>query len=129
MKYSELIIEHFENPQNVGEFNQEEEGVLTGKIGALNISDIIQLQLKINAEQTVIAVKFKAYGNPYTIAGLSWLTTELKGKTLAEAKTIDYLLIANHMGFPKNKLHSALLIADVLSAAISDYQKIINVGE
>lgn len=127
MKYSDFILQHFFQPQNVGCFDVDEVGVCTGRIGTVNVSDVLQLQLKIDSTGSIIlAAKFQAYGNPYTIAGLSWLTTELSGKTLHAAQQLDYKFIAAAIACPQNKMHSALLIADVLQAAIADHNNLVN---
>lgn len=121
MGYSDLVIEHFFQPQNVGCFNADEPDVYTGQVGAIAVSDMIQLQLQINSLGIITQAKFKAYGNPYTIAALSWLTTKLVMQSLAQARQIDYQFIATHVGIPHQKMPSALLVMEVLRSALDKY--------
>tara|TARA_A100001011_G_scaffold389581_2_gene471374 strand:- start:8381 stop:8767 length:387 start_codon:yes stop_codon:yes gene_type:complete len=123
MSYSKKLIEHFENPQNVGSFDPEEEGVGTGIVGAPSCGDVMKLQLKINDDGIIEDAKFKTFGCGSAIASSSLVTTLVKGLSVDEAKKIQNVDIAKELSLPPVKIHCSVLAEDAIKAAIKDYQK------
>tara|TARA_B100000424_G_C22541574_1_gene308552 strand:- start:123 stop:509 length:387 start_codon:yes stop_codon:yes gene_type:complete len=123
MSYSEKLIEHFENPKNVGSFSKEEENVGTGLVGAPACGDVMKLQIKINPETNIIEdAKFKTFGCGSAIASSSLVTTLVKGMSIEKAQEIKNVDIAKELELPPVKIHCSVLAEDAIKAAISDYQ-------
>lgn len=122
MAYSEKLIEHYENPRNVGAFDKGDEGVGTGLVGAPACGDVMKLQIKVNAEGIIEDAKFKTFGCGSAIASSSLVTEWVKGKTLDQAETIKNTQIAEHLALPPVKIHCSVLAEDAIKAAIADYR-------
>ncbi len=122
MAYSEKLIEHYENPRNVGAFDKGADGVGTGLVGAPACGDVMKLQIKVNAEGIIEDAKFKTFGCGSAIASSSLVTEWVKGKTLDEAGTIKNTQIAEHLALPPVKIHCSVLAEDAIKAAIADYR-------
>ena len=123
MAYSQKVIDHYENPRNVGTFAKEEQNVGTGLVGAPACGDVMKLQIKVNPETGVIEdAKFKTFGCLSAIAASSLATEQLKGKTLEEARKIRNVEIAEELSLPPVKIHCSVLAEDAIKQAISDYQ-------
>jgi nitrogen fixation protein NifU and related proteins len=114
MKYSAIILDHFHQPRNVGCFPAEESNVARAKIAVPNGGDIVQLEIKVNAENKIEKALFKAYGSVATIAAASWATEWLQQKTLTEVTQISSTEIMNALELPSVKIHVALLIEDLI---------------
>jgi nitrogen fixation NifU-like protein len=124
MAYSSQVIDHYENPRNVGSFGKEDEDVGTGMVGAPACGDVMKLQIKVDKETGLITdAKFKTYGCGSAIASSSLVTEWVKGKTLDEAGTLKNSLIAEHLALPPVKIHCSILAEDAIKAAIEDYRK------
>ena len=124
MAYSDKVIDHYENPRNVGSFAKGEEGVATGMVGAPACGDVMKLQIKVNPETGVIEdAKFKTYGCGSAIASSSLVTEWVKGKSLDEALKIKNTQIATELALPPVKIHCSILAEDAIKAAIDDYRK------
>ena len=123
MAYSDKVIDHYENPRNVGSFGKGEEGVATGMVGAPACGDVMKLQIKVGADGRIEDAKFKTYGCGSAIASSSLVTEWVKGKTLAEAETIRNTAIAEELALPPVKIHCSILAEDAIKAAIADYRK------
>jgi nitrogen fixation NifU-like protein len=123
MAYSEKVIDHYENPRNVGSFKKEEEGVATGMVGAPACGDVMKLQIKVNKQGVIEDAKFKTYGCGSAIASSSLVTEWVKGKTVDEAATIRNTQIAEELALPPVKIHCSILAEDAIKAAIADYRK------
>ena len=123
MAYSEKVIDHYENPRNVGGFAKEEAGVGTGMVGAPACGDVMRLQIKVNEQGIIEDAKFKTYGCGSAIASSSLVTEWVKGKTLDEAMTIKNSQIAEELELPPVKIHCSVLAEDAIKAAIEDYRK------
>ena len=124
MAYSAQVIDHYENPRNVGSFAKDDEDVGTGMVGAPACGDVMKLQIKVNPESGVITdAKFKTYGCGSAIASSSLVTEWVKGKTLAEASTLKNSTIAEELSLPPVKIHCSILAEDAIKAAIEDYRK------
>jgi nitrogen fixation NifU-like protein len=123
MAYSEKVIDHYENPRNVGSFSSADDTVGTGMVGAPACGDVMKLQIKVNNEGIIEDAKFKTYGCGSAIASSSLITEWVKGKTLAEAGTIKNSEIAEHLALPPVKIHCSILAEDAIKAAIEDYRK------
>ncbi len=124
MAYSEKVIEHYENPRNVGSFSKDDIDVGTGMVGAPACGDVMKLQIKVNPQTGLIEdAKFKTYGCGSAIASSSLVTEWVKGKTLAEAITIKNTHIAEHLALPPVKIHCSILAEDAIRAAVEDYRK------
>ena len=124
MAYSEQVIDHYENPRNVGSFGKEDEDVGTGMVGAPACGDVMKLQIKVNKETGLITdAKFKTYGCGSAIASSSLVTEWVKGKTLDEAATLKNSTIAEHLSLPPVKIHCSILAEDAIKAAVDDYRK------
>ncbi len=122
MAYSDKVIDHYENPRNVGAFSKEDENVGTGMVGAPACGDVMRLQIKVNDEGVIEDAKFKTYGCGSAIASSSLLTEWVKGKSLDEAASIKNTEIAEELELPPVKIHCSVLAEDAIKAAISDYK-------
>ncbi|MGV3583007.1 MAG: Fe-S cluster assembly scaffold IscU [Methylophilus sp.] len=122
MAYSDKVLDHYENPRNVGSFNQEDDDVGTGMVGAPACGDVMKLQIKVSSEGIIEDAKFKTYGCGSAIASSSLVTEMLKGKTLDQAMDIKNTHIAEELALPPVKIHCSVLAEDAIRAAISDYQ-------
>lgn len=123
MAYSEKVIDHYENPRNVGAFDKNDPTVATGMVGAPACGDVMKLQLKIGENGVIEDAKFKTYGCGSAIASSSLITEWVKGKTLDEAASIKNTDIAQELALPPVKIHCSILAEDAIKAAIEDYKK------
>jgi len=123
MSYSKAVIDHYENPRNVGSFDKSDTDVGTGMVGAPACGDVMKLQIKVGNDGIITDAKFKTYGCGSAIASSSLVTEWVKGKTLAEAGTIKNTEIAQELALPPVKIHCSILAEDAIRAAIEDYQK------
>jgi nitrogen fixation NifU-like protein len=123
MAYSNQVIDHYENPRNVGSFDKNDESVGTGMVGAPACGDVMKLQIKVNEQGIIEDAKFKTYGCGSAIASSSLVTEWLKGKTLDEATEIKNTQIAQELALPPVKIHCSILAEDAIKAAIEDYKK------
>ena len=121
MSYSEKVLDHYENPRNVGTFDKNEINVGTGLVGAPACGDVMRLQIKVE-EGIITDAKFKTYGCGSAIASSSLVTEWVKGKTIAEAGTITNSKIAEELALPPVKIHCSILAEDAIKAAIKDYE-------
>jgi nitrogen fixation protein NifU and related proteins len=123
MAYSEQLIDHYENPRNVGSMKKEDPDVGTGLVGAPACGDVMKLQIKVNAATGVIEdAKFKTFGCGSAIASSSLVTEWVKGKTIDEAHSIKNTQIAEHLSLPPVKIHCSVLAEDAIKAAVEDYK-------
>ena len=123
MAYSEKVVEHYENPRNVGSFDKGDDTVGTGMVGAPACGDVMKLQIKVNPQTGLIEdAKFKTYGCGSAIASSSLVTEWIKGKSLDEALTIKNTHIAEELALPPVKIHCSILAEDAIKAAVSDYK-------
>jgi nitrogen fixation NifU-like protein len=122
MAYSNQVIDHYENPRNVGSFDKSDTSVGTGMVGAPACGDVMKLQIKVNEEGIIEDAKFKTYGCGSAIASSSLVTEWLKGKTLDEATTIKNTQIAQELALPPVKIHCSILAEDAIKAAVEDYR-------
>ena len=122
MAYSDKVIDHYENPRNVGSFDKDDEGIGTGMVGAPACGDVMKLQIKVNNSGVIEDARFKTYGCGSAIASSSLVTEWVKGKTLDEAATIKNRDIADELALPPVKIHCSVLAEDAISAAISDFK-------
>jgi nitrogen fixation NifU-like protein len=122
MAYSDKVIDHFNNPRNMGSFKKDEEGVGTGMVGAPECGDVMKLQIKVQNDMIVDA-KFKTFGCGSAIASSSLATEWLKGKTIEEAQKIKNTDIVQELNLPPVKIHCSVLAEDAIKAALADYQK------
>jgi nitrogen fixation NifU-like protein len=123
MAYSEKVVEHYENPRNVGSFEKGDETVGTGMVGAPACGDVMKLQIKVNPVTGLIEdAKFKTYGCGSAIASSSLVTEWVKGKSLDEALTIKNTHIAEELALPPVKIHCSILAEDAIKAAVQDYK-------
>jgi nitrogen fixation NifU-like protein len=124
MAYSAQVIDHYENPRNVGNFSKDDDNVGTGMVGAPACGDVMKLQIKVNPETGLIEdARFKTYGCGSAIASSSLVTEWVKGKSLDEAATIRNTQIAEELSLPPVKIHCSILAEDAIKAAIDDYRK------
>lgn len=123
MQYSDKVMDHFQNPRNVGSLDKDDANVGTGLKGAPACGDVMKLQIKVNEEGVIEDAKFKTFGCKSAIASSSLATTWLKGKTLDEAGTIRNSDIASHLALPPVKIHCSVLAEGAIKAAISDLKK------
>jgi nitrogen fixation NifU-like protein len=121
MAYSEKVLDHYENPRNVGSFDKADQNVGTGMVGAPACGDVMRLQIKVNDNGVIEDARFKTYGCGSAIASSSLLTEWVKGKTLAEAQEIKNSQIAEELALPPVKVHCSVLAEDAIKAAIKDY--------
>jgi len=123
MAYSEKVVEHYENPRNVGSFDKGDDTVGTGMVGAPACGDVMKLQIKVNPTTGLIEdAKFKTYGCGSAIASSSLVTEWVKGKSLDEALTIKNTHIAEELALPPVKIHCSILAEDAIKAAVNDYK-------
>src|SRR5580693_4265467 len=122
MAYSEKVIDHYENPRNVGSFAKDELGVATGMVGAPACGDVMKLQIKVNKDGIIEDAKFKTYGCGSAIASSSLVTEWVKGKSVDEAATIRNTQIAEELALPPVKIHCSILAEDAIKAAVADYK-------
>jgi nitrogen fixation NifU-like protein len=123
MAYSEKVLDHYENPRNVGSFNKDDEGVATGMVGAPACGDVMKLQIKVGKDGIIEDAKFKTYGCGSAIASSSLVTEWVKGKTLDQALDIKNTQIAEELALPPVKIHCSILAEDAIKAAVADYKK------
>lgn len=122
MAYSEKVIDHYENPRNVGSFDNTDISVGSGMVGAPACGDVMKLQIKVNNEGIIEDARFKTYGCGSAIASSSLLTEWVKGKSLDEAEAIKNTDIADELELPPVKIHCSILAEDAIKAAIADYK-------
>ena len=122
MAYSEKVLDHYENPRNVGSFDNDDLSVGTGMVGAPACGDVMRLQIKVDGQGVIEEARFKTYGCGSAIASSSLLTEWVKGKTLDEAQQIKNTDIAEELALPPVKVHCSVLAEDAIKAAIEDYQ-------
>ena len=122
MAYSEKVIDHYENPRNVGSFDKDDPNVATGMVGAPACGDVMKLQLKVNDAGVIEDAKFKTYGCGSAIASSSLVTEWVKGKTLEQAQAIKNTEIAEELALPPVKIHCSILAEDAIKAAVDDYR-------
>ncbi|MGB0835431.1 MAG: Fe-S cluster assembly scaffold IscU [Psychrobium sp.] len=122
MAYSEKLLDHYENPRNVGSFDKNDPSVATGMVGAPACGDVMKLQLKISDEGIIEDAKFKTYGCGSAIASSSLVTEWVKGKSLEEAGAISNRDISEELALPPVKIHCSILAEDAIKAAIEDYK-------
>ena len=122
MAYSDKVIEHYENPRNVGTLDKDDENVGTGLVGAPACGDVMRLQIKVGDDGRIEDAKFKTFGCGSAIASSSLVTEWVKGKTLDEAAAIKNTDIAQHLVLPPVKIHCSVLAEDAVKAAITDYR-------
>ena len=122
MSYSDKLLDHYENPRNIGSLDKNSEDVGTGLVGAPACGDVMKLQIKVSAEGLIEDAKFKTFGCGSAIASSSLVTEWVKGKTLDEAGTIKNTDIAKHLALPPVKIHCSVLAEDAIKAAIADYR-------
>ena len=123
MAYSDKVIDHYENPRNVGSFDKNDEAVGTGMVGAPACGDVMKLQIKVGADGRIEDARFKTYGCGSAIASSSLVTEWVKGKRLDEAATIKNTQIAEELALPPVKIHCSILAEDAIKAAIEDYRR------
>ena len=122
MAYSDKVIDHYENPRNVGSFAKGDENVGTGMVGAPACVDVMKLQIRVNDQGVIEDAKFKTYGCGSAIASSSLVTEWVKGKTLDQALEIKNSLIAEELALPPVKIHCSILAEDAIKAAVADYK-------
>ncbi|MCF6210337.1 MAG: Fe-S cluster assembly scaffold IscU [Gammaproteobacteria bacterium] len=122
MAYSDKVLDHYENPRNVGNMDAEEKSVGTGMVGAPACGDVMRLQIKVNDEGVIEDARFKTYGCGSAIASSSLLTEWVKGKTLDEAGKIKNTELAEELALPPVKIHCSVLAEDAIKAAIEDFR-------
>ncbi len=122
MAYSDKVIDHYENPRNVGSFDKDDSSVVTGMVGAPACGDVMKLQLKITDDGIIEDAKFKTYGCGSAIASSSLVTEWVKGKSIEEASEIKNTEIAEELALPPVKIHCSILAEDAIKAAIADYK-------
>ena len=123
MAYSERVIEHYENPRNVGALDKDDASVGTGLVGAPACGDVMRLQIRVNEQGVIEDAKFKTFGCGSAIASSSLVTEWVKGKTVDEAGTISNKEIAKELSLPPVKIHCSVLAEDAIKAAIEDFKK------
>ncbi|MCG7372450.1 Fe-S cluster assembly scaffold IscU [Pseudomonas luteola] len=123
MAYSDKVIDHYENPRNVGRFDAEDPDVGTGMVGAPACGDVMRLQIKVNDQGIIEDARFKTYGCGSAIASSSLATEWMKGKTIDEAEAIKNSMIAEELALPPVKIHCSVLAEDAIKAAVQDYKQ------
>ncbi len=123
MNYSEKVLDHYENPRNVGAFDKDDETVGTGMVGAPACGDVMKLQIKVSEDGLIEDARFKTYGCGSAIASSSLVTEWVKGKTLDEALAIKNSEIAEELALPPVKIHCSILAEDAIKAAVDDYRQ------
>jgi nitrogen fixation NifU-like protein len=121
MAYSDKVIDHYENPRNVGSFNKDDNDIGTGMVGAPACGDVMKLQIKVE-DGVITDARFKTYGCGSAIASSSLVTEWVKGKTLDEASSIKNSQIAEELALPPVKIHCSILAEDAIKAAVDDYK-------
>ena len=121
MPYNEKVMDHYENPRNVGSFDKDDKNVGTGMVGAPACGDVMRLQIRVNDDGVIEDAKFKTYGCGSAIASSSLLTEWVKGRTLEQAKEIKNTDIAEELALPPVKIHCSVLAEDAIKSAIEDY--------
>lgn len=121
MVYSKKVLDHYENPRNVGSFSKDEKNIGSSLVGAPSCGDVMKLQIKVNSKNIIEDACFKTYGCGSAIASSSLMTEWVKGKTLKEAKNIKNTAIAKELNLPPVKIHCSILAEDAIKAAINDY--------
>jgi len=129
MAYSEKVIDHYENPRNVGSFDKGDDSVGTGMVGAPACGDVMKLQIKVGKDGIIEDARFKTYGCGSAIASSSLVTEWVKGKRLDEAASIKNTQIAEELSLPPVKIHCSILAEDAIKAAVEDYRKKHGAGE
>ena len=129
MAYSEKVLDHYENPRNVGSFAKDADDVGTGMVGAPACGDVMKLQIKVGRDGVIEDAKFKTYGCGSAIASSSLVTEWVKGKTLDQAETIRNTQIAEELALPPVKIHCSILAEDAIKAAVADYRKKHGLGD
>jgi nitrogen fixation NifU-like protein len=122
MAYSDKLLDHYDNPRNIGSFGKNEADVGTGLVGAPACGDVMKLQIKVGADGRIADAKFKTFGCGSAIASSSLATEWVKGKTLEEAEKIKNTEIAQHLSLPPVKIHCSVLAEDAIKAAIKDFR-------
>ena len=122
MAYSDKVLDHYENPRNVGTFDKSDDQVGTGMVGAPACGDVMKLQIRVNEAGIIEDARFKTYGCGSAIASISLVTEWVKGKTLDEALTIRNTQIAEELALPPVKIHCSILAEDAIKAAVKDYK-------
>ena len=122
MSYSDKVLDHYDNPRNVGSFEQGDDSVGTGMVGAPACGDVMKLQIKVNADGIIEEARFKTYGCGSAIASSSLVTEWVKGKTLDQALAIKNTQIAEELALPPVKIHCSILAEDAIKAAVLDYR-------
>ena len=122
MAYSNQVIDHYENPRNVGSFAKDEEGVGTGMVGAPACGDVMKLQIKVDSDGIIQDAKFKTYGCGSAIASSSLVTEWVKGMHIDKAQALKNSEIAEHLALPPVKIHCSILAEDAIKAAVADYK-------
>ncbi|MBI6547494.1 Fe-S cluster assembly scaffold IscU [Xenorhabdus lircayensis] len=122
MAYSDKVIDHYENPRNVGSFDSEDPSIGSGMVGAPACGDVMRLQIKVNDEGIIEDARFKTYGCGSAIASSSLVTEWMKGKSLEQAEAIKNTQIADELELPPVKIHCSILAEDAIKAAIADYK-------
>ena len=122
MAYSEKVVDHYDNPRNVGAFGKDEADIGTGMVGAPACGDVMKLQIKVGANGIIEDAKFKTYGCGSAIASSSLVTEWVKGKTLDEAMNLKNTQIAEELALPPVKIHCSILAEDAIKAAVLDYK-------
>ena len=122
MSYSEKVVDHYENPRNVGSFDRNDSSVGTGMVGAPACGDVMKLQIRVNQSGVIEDARFKTYGCGSAIASSSLVTEWVKGKTLDQAMQIRNTHIAEELALPPVKIHCSILAEDAIKAAIADYR-------
>jgi nitrogen fixation protein NifU and related proteins len=122
MAYSEKVVDHYENPRNIGSLDKNDPGVGTGLVGAPACGDVMKLQIKVSADGIIEDAKFKTFGCGSAIASSSLVTEWVKGKSIDEAGQIKNTQIAQHLALPPVKIHCSVLAEDAIKAAIADYK-------
>ena len=123
MAYRDKVIDHYENPRNVGKFDAEDPNIGTGMVAAPACGDVMRLQIKVNEQGVIEDAKFKTYGCGSAIASSSLATEWMKGKTLDEAETIKNTQLAEELALPPVKIHCSVLAEDAIKAAVRDYKQ------
>jgi len=128
MSYSDKVLDHYENPRNVGALEADDESVGTGMVGAPACGDVMKLQIKVNDDGIIEEARFKTYGCGSAIASSSLVTEWVKGKTLDQALAIKNTAIAEELALPPVKIHCSILAEDAIKAAVADYRNKHEVG-
>lgn len=123
MAYSDKVIDHYENPRNVGSFPKDEAGIGTGMVGAPACGDVMKLQIKVNSEGIIEDAKFKTYGCGSAIASSSLVTEWVKGMHIDQASALKNSAIAEELALPPVKIHCSILAEDAIKAAVADYKE------